>query len=201
MLGNAHIRNGFYLALVYLVISGNYLGNLFGCRVQLLFRENMWIKHLLGFFTAYFLIVLSTPPEGYDAKQTLVFAALIYLWFFLTTKMHVRMWIPMILVLLTSYGIYTYTKQQKSQHVSEDGATEGAEGDAELDIRLQQIQAVATLLGVILTLVGVVAYYGEKKIEYEELFDAQKFWLGVPECKFESPTVSVGESLLAAFTR
>lgn len=194
---NPHLRNGFYLALVYLVISGNYLGNLFGCRVQLLFRENMWIKHLLGFFTAYFLIILSTPPEGYDAKQTLVFAALIYLWFFLTTKMHVRMWIPMILVLLTSYGIYTYTKQQKQQ-TNQDGGEESA---SDLDIRLQQIQTVATLLGVILTLVGVVAYYGEKKIEYEELFDAQKFWLGVPECKFESPTVSVGESLLAAFTR
>jgi hypothetical protein len=193
MLENTHLHNGFYLALVYLVISGNYLGNLFGCRVQLLFRENMWIKHVLGFFTAYFLIVLSTPPEGYDAKQTLLFAGLIYIWFFLTTKMHVRMWIPMILVLLASYGIYVYTKQQTSK--GEETAV-----DKDTTERLQQLQSIATILGVILTLVGVVAYYGEKKIEFEETFDAWKFWSGVPECKFESPTVSIGESLMAAFT-
>lgn len=186
------LRNGFYLALIYLVISGNYLGNLFGCRVQLLFRENMWIKHLLGLFTAYFLIVLSTPPAEYDSKQTLVFTALIYFWFFLTTKMHVRMWIPMILVLLASYGVYMYMKQSATNE--EEGAK-----DEDQTARLHQLQSVATLLALILTAVGVVAYYGEKKIEFEETFDVWKFWSGVPECKFESPTVSIGESLLAAF--
>lgn len=192
MLDASHLRNGFYLALVYLVISGNYLGNLFGCRVQLLFRENMWIKHLLGFFTAYFLIVLSTPPAEYDSKQTLLFTGLIYLWFFMTTKMHVRMWIPMILVLLASYGVYVYMKQQTTNE-------EEASKDEERTARLHQFQSIATILAVILTFVGVVAYYGEKKIEFEETFDAWKFWSGVPECKFESPTVSIGESLLAAF--
>lgn len=191
---SAHLRNGFYLALIYLVISGNYLGNLFGCRVQLLLRENMWIKHLLGFFTAYFLIVLSTPPAEYDSKQTLVFAALIYIWFFLTTKMHVRMWIPMILVLLASYGVYVYMKQ------SADNEEEGAK-DEEQTARLHQLQSIATILAAVLTLVGVVAYYGEKKVEFEETFDAWKFWSGVPECKFESPTISIGESLMAAFTK
>lgn len=186
------LRNGFYLALIYLVISGNYLGNLFGCRVQLLFRENMWIKHLLGFFTAYFLIVLSTPPAGYSSHQTLLFAGAIYIWFFLTTKMHVRMWIPMILVLLTSYGVYVYMKQV-------DANKEDVPRDEENTERLHQLQSVATLLSLILTVVGVLAYYGEKKIEFEETFDVWKFWSGVPECKFESPTVSIGESLLAAF--
>lgn len=191
---SAHLRNGFYLALIYLVISGNYLGNLFGCRVQLLLRENMWIKHLLGFFTAYFLIVLSTPPAEYDSKQTLLFAALIYIWFFLTTKMHVRMWIPMILVLLVSYGIYVYLKQS-----GDNG--EAASKDEESIERLHQFQSIATILAAVLTLVGVVAYYGEKKVEFEETFDAWKFWSGVPECKFESPTISIGESLMAAFTK
>jgi hypothetical protein len=191
------LPNGFYLALVYLVISGNYLGNLFGCRVQQLFREEMWLKHLLGLFTAYFLIVLSTPPDGYSALQTAALTVVIYGWFFLTTKMHVKMWIPMILAALVAYVLYVYKKQALPTPTSSD-AKEDATVTQQRDM-VTNGQKAAVLFSVIVTMLGVVAYFGEKRLEYGEDFDTWTFWTGVPECRFATPPVSLSTSLMAAF--
>jgi hypothetical protein len=190
------LPNGFYLALVYLVISGNYLGNLFGCRVQQLFREEMWLKHLLGLFTAYFLIILSTPPEGYSALQTAALTVVIYGWFFLTTKMHVKMWIPMILVALLAYVLHVYKKQALPT------ATPDAKEEAAVTERrdmITNLQKAAVLFAGIVTVLGTVAYFGEKRLEYGTEFDTWTFWTGVPECRFATPPVSLTTSLMAAF--
>jgi hypothetical protein len=189
------LPNGFYLALVYLVISGNYLGNLFGCRTQQLFHESMWLKHVLGVFTTYFLIVLSTPPEGYSAVETMGLTGVIYFWFFLTTKMHVKFWIPMILTILATYGIYVYKKQAfpSSPTDSKDPKTN------EKVEQLTNVQKAMVLFAGIVTVLGVVAYFGEKRLEYGEDFDTLTFWTGVPECRFATPPVSITTSLLAAF--
>jgi hypothetical protein len=182
----SHISNGFYLALVYLVISGNYLGSLFGCKIQQLFRENMLVKHVLGLFTSYFLIILSTPPENYTAESTLVLTLVIYMWFFLTTKMHVYFWIPMILSVLGAYLLWVYKKQKLAK-------------EEEWKKWVESIQRVAVLFAGVLTAMGVVAYYGEKKLEYGDDFTAWKFWMGVPECRYATPPVSITTSMLAAF--
>lgn len=194
------LPNGFYLALVYLVISGNYLGNLFGCRTQQLFRESMWLKHVLGVFTTYFLIVLSTPPDGYSAIATMVLTCVIYFWFFMTTKMHVKFWIPMILAVLATYGLYVYKKQALSADSKEDSATEKAKKVKKTE-QITNIQKATVLFAIIATVLGVVAYFGEKRIEYGEDFDAVVFWTGVPECRLTTPSISITTSLFAAFER
>ncbi len=183
----AHVSNGFYLALVYLVISGNYLGNLFGCKIQQLFRENMFVKHVLGLFTAYFLIILSAPPENYTAESTLALTVVIYLWFFLTTKMHVYFWIPMILAVLGAYLLWVYKKQKS------------AKGEPVEKEWMEPLQRAAVLFAGILTILGTVAYFGEKKLEYGGDFDAWKFWTAVPECRYSTPPTSITTSILAAF--
>lgn len=182
------LPNGFYLALVYLVISGNYLGSLFGCRTQQLFRDSMWMKHLLGLFTTYFLIVLSTPPEGYGASETIALTTAIYAWFFLTTKMHVKFWIPMILAVLAAYFLHVYKKQ-----------TVSAEPPKEKTQWIQTAQQIAVGFAGLMTMLGVLAYYGEKRLEYGTAFDTWTFWSGKPECRGDTPHVPLRKSFLAAF--
>ncbi len=189
------LPNGFYLAMVYLVISGNYLGNLFGCRTQQLFRESMWMKHILGLFTTYFLIVLSTPPEGYGATETIALSGIIYVWFFLTTKMHVKFWIPMILAVLAAYFMYVYKKQTlPAQPTENEKAAVAAKSET-----IQKAQQVSIGFAIFLTLLGVLAYFGEKRLEYGKDFSAWTFWTGVPECRFATPSVPIQKSLMAAF--
>ena len=181
------LKNGFYLAIVYLIISSNFLGNLFGCRIQQLFANNMPIKHLLGFLTVFFLIVLSDPPEGYTIHKTIVLTVAIYVWFFLTTKMHVSFWVPMILSVFLAFVLYTYRKEA------------GSDVSKERQDMMEKIQTVAVIFAGVLTAIGVAAYYGEKKLEYDADFDAATFWLGKPDCKYATPPTSISDSLAALF--
>jgi hypothetical protein len=180
------LKNGFYIALIYLVISGNYLGNLFGCRVQQMFSQSVAMKHVLGLFTTYFLIILSTPPEDMNHKETLGFSLGIYTWFFFTTKMHVSFWIPMISIMLIAYGLYVFQKQ-------------AVKNNEKRDEHLELVQTVCTVLGAIVTIVGVLTYYGEKKLEYKSNFTPYKFWAALPSCRGKTPTVPILKSLKAAF--
>ncbi len=178
--------NGFYLALIYLVISGNYLGNLFGCRIQQLMSNNFSMKHLLGFLTTYFLIVLSSPPEGFSNWTVFGITAVIYIWFFLTTKMNVSFWIPMILSVMAAYFLYIYNKQEKVQE--------------ETGEKIGLVQSVLVTLSAVLTMIGVVSYYGEKKLEYGYQFKPDVFWFGVnKDCRQMTPAISLYDSLSAAF--
>jgi Ca2+/Na+ antiporter len=161
----------------------------------------MWIKHLLGVFTTYFLIILSTPPEGYTALGTIGFTVVIYFWFFLTTKMHVHFWIPMILAILASYFIYVYKMQSATDAdaaAKAAGNTNTDKEDAKTADTLKTIQKVSILFAAALTVLGVLAYYGEKQIEYGDAFDSRVFWMGEPDCKSRTPPVSISRSLLAA---
>ena len=42
--------------ILCLLISGNYLGELFPCRVQQLFSKNMFVKHVLGLLSLMFFV-------------------------------------------------------------------------------------------------------------------------------------------------
>jgi hypothetical protein len=181
------LSNGFYLVLIYLVISSNYLGNLFGCRIQTLFHNNVYIKHLLGFFTTYFFIVLATPPAGSTNMSLLGFAGLMYVWFYVTTKMSVTYWVPMILCVLLAYFLYIYNKQE------EDVAK------PEMKQRIEVVQSILTAAAAVLTVVGVVVYYGEKKLEYGPSFKPGDFWFGLPNCKNKTPNFAMGNRFKAAF--
>jgi Ca2+/Na+ antiporter len=189
-----HLSNGFYLVLIYLVISANDLGNLFGCRMQALFSRNIAIKHLLGLFTAYFFIILSSPPENYNHLATILLTVVIYGWFFLTTKMHVIFWIPMILIALLSYFIYIFRTQTKDDEDKSE-ITQFIQDNGE------KIQGIATIVAGVLTVLGVITYYGEKKIEFGNKFDQSTFWIGIPVCRSKTAHVSIVESFKAAFNR
>jgi uncharacterized membrane protein YiaA len=142
---------------------------------------------MIQIFTTYFLIILSTPPEDLDPRETLVFALGIYLWFFFTTKMHMSFWIPMISIMLIAYGIYVYQKHTNDKK-------------EEKNETLKTIQTVGTVIGAILTIVGVVVYYGEKKLEYKSAFTPYRFWANVPSCRGKTPAVPILKSLKAAFS-
>jgi Ca2+/Na+ antiporter len=145
------------------------------------------MKHLLAFLTVFFLIVLSDPPEGYTINHTLGLTLVIYIWFFLTTKMHLSFWVPMILSVFLAFVLYTYKKEAGS-----DIAKERQE-------LMEKIQTVVVIFAGVLTVIGVAAYYGEKKLEYDADFDFTTFWLGKPECKYATAPTSISDSLAALF--
>lgn len=157
-----HIQHGFYLVLLYLLISGNYLNHLLGCKIHAILENTLWLKHLLGFMTTYFLIILAIPPSAYGHQETVGFAAVIYVWFYLTTRMNATFWVPMITIATFAYFIYVYIGQRKLK-------------DA-FAARAKQIQRLAIIAAAALTIVGVAVHYGERKVAEGTRFRAWTFW-------------------------
>ena len=52
-------RSAMAIFIFLLIISGNYLGNLFPCKVQEQFENNIYLKHFLGYFTLLFFVILT----------------------------------------------------------------------------------------------------------------------------------------------
>lgn len=184
------VEHGFYIALIYLIISGGYLSNTLGCKVQKLFQENMLIKHIIGLFTTYFLVILADAPKNFTNKETIVFSVFVYFWFFMTTKMQVYFWIPMILLMMLAYCIYSYMKQAYDDNTKVEHLAVHQEKKI-----LEPIQTICLFTSIILTVIGVLVYYGEKKIEYGTQFDPWIFWAGKPECRERIAKIPITKSL------
>ena len=160
--------------VLYLIISGNFLANLFGCRTQYSLTNLMWLKHILGFMTMYFFIVLVYSKSRWSTTPTtqLLFTILCYIIFIISTKMDYKWWIAFILILSTIYILQVYkdhyqTKEQYKQ-------------------KYTTYQTYLSYLASITVIIGFIIYFGKKKIEYKDNFDLYTFLLGKPSCSFNA---------------
>lgn len=174
------------LFVLYLMISSNFLGSLFGCQVQDLMTNNMLLKHLLGFLTLYFFVSLVDPSQ-YSPLQKLMFTVLIYLCFVLSTKLDSKAWIVFITLLALVYILYIIKDSIQDE-------------DAKKFISASQLTLVCS--SILVLILGSIYYLGEKKLEYGKDFSYAKFFAGTPVCRHKTPEMnkSVLEMFNAAFS-
>lgn len=165
--------------ILYLIISGNFLANLFGCRTQEALNTNMWLKHLLGFMTMYFFVVLvDSKSKWSDSPRTqMLFTLLFYVIFILTTRMDYKWWLAFIIGLSVIYILQVYKDHEKTE-------------DQERQ-QLETYQKYITYVVGIIILLGFMIYYGRKKAEYGKNFDHMTFLLGKTSCSFNKEPVEL----------
>jgi hypothetical protein len=158
--------------ILYLIISGNFMASLFGCRTQELLANNMFMKHILGFMTMFFFIVLvdSNSAWSNNPKTQLLFTLIFYAVFLITTRMDYKWWIAFILLLSTIYILQIYKEHKDT--------TEDEKEKYEL------YQKYLIYITGFIIFAGFIIYYGRKKKEYGSSFDHLKFLLGKPQCSF-----------------
>ena len=165
--------NSKYLFILYLVISSNYLGNLFGCKIQDLMTNNFIIKHILGFLTFFFFVTLADSSNSLTMKNKFILSLLIYAIFVLSTKINFKAWVIMILSLGFIYVVeiikQNYNEEKDNNKIKKK--------------YIEYLEIVAFITAFISLITGFVYYLGEKKIEYKDNFDYLKFFLGNPVCK------------------
>lgn len=160
-----------------LILSGNYLGELFPCKVQMIFNNNMYVKHTLGFLTLLFFVAL-TIPEVKEQDNFIGFTTLIYLWFILMAKCYYTIWF----VVFGLVGVLYVLQMYKSDKKSKDGE-EGAENTEVMD----QVEKGLIIGTFIMTAIGFLTYMGAKKREYGKNFKYLTFIFGMPSCRGQSP--------------
>jgi hypothetical protein len=176
-----------YLFLLYLMVSSNYLGSLFGCRVQHLMENNMLIKHVLAFFALYFTISLMDRQSVEQSPIKKVLHALgIYGLFVVSTKMHYKIWSIYILMLAVIYTISILRKQSdliKPEHHE----------------KVDTVQRWLMYASLAILVVGFFFYYGEKKLEFKKKFKFWDFLIGNPKCQHRTMQTSISKRARAIF--
>jgi len=161
-----------------LIVSGNYLGELFPCRVQAIFNSNMYVKHTLGFLTLLFFVAL-TIPEVKEQENFIGYTTLIYLWFIMMAKCYYTIWF----VVFGLVGLLYVLQMYKGKEEKKDG--EGGAKDLEM---IKNVERVLIIGSFVMTVLGFLVYMGAKKIEYKKNFSYLQFIFGMPSCKGQSPS-------------
>jgi hypothetical protein len=194
------------LFIIYLLISCNFLANLFSCNLQQLLSDNMYVKHIFGFFTMLFCIVYVDSNIIKESKyiEGFFYAIIFYIWFWLTTKTHLYTTIIILLLLLIVYILQIHInvrnqKLEKKQTELDQNKTKLNQEQKNIDqeqiklnksidkIKLSQYIIIGFAFAI--TIFGFIHYYSKKRGEYGEKrtdeieWNTLTFMLGDTKCK------------------
>ena len=163
-----------FIFTLYLIIAVNFLVQIFSCNLQKHLHSNMYLKHLIGFFTLFFFITLAknTPSDDeYLYFRRLGTTILLYFIFVFSTKLtHITFWIFIILVCV-NFIIRNYMESLDPEKFKEKIE------------KLELASDIVTLISVVVLIIGFIIYYMEKRQEYGKEFDHEIFLVGVRKCK------------------
>jgi len=174
--------------ILILIISANFLGQLFPCKIQRILDCNIYIKHIFSFLTLMFFVILSAPIGGsMKVNDILIKGFILYILFIILTKTNHIVFLIIIILLGVLYLLVLKINEIKDSN------------NKELEDRLNVIYNYISYLILILLIIGFLMYMGEKKIEFKNKFEYSKFIFGIPYCRGVSPKVSFLKSLKYAF--
>lgn len=158
----------------YMIIACNFIPEIFGCKLQTLLRTNMLAKHITGFLLLFFLVIY-VKPENVDKEilYNISLSSILYVWFFMTTR------IPFVLLIFTIILlIVIYILDVRKNRLSIDTK----KNEKEIN-DIETIQKLITYTIILITIIGFIYYYGQKKMEYKDNFELYKFLTGTIRCR------------------
>lgn len=185
--------NIFCIFIFILIVSANFLAEIFPCRIQYLLRSNMYVKHIFGLFTMIFFVVLSSGIKDKDIFTIVQISTLLYILFILISKSQIYTFYFILMLLCITYIIHIIKEKEKENKDEKNDTLEKINN-------YEYIMYVLYILIIIITILGVILYMGEKKIEYKNSFNYITFFFGKPSCKGKSPNVNLFKSLKYAFS-
>jgi len=200
--------NIFTIFIFILIISGNFMA-LVPCKLQDELNNNMYVKHLFGLFTMIFFVTLAAPVKDKTISTVTFNSFLLYLLFILITKVHVKIFYVIagllgttyIAVLLKEADLDKINANASATDVKNNDTMEQAKENPKNVILTNQLKIYdivifySYILILILTFIGVLAYMGEKKIEYKKNFKYVTFFLGKTVCKHSSSNIDMIKAL------
>jgi Ca2+/Na+ antiporter len=177
--------------LLILAVSGNFVGETLSCKTQFHMSNNMAVKHLVILMLIYFTLnfTSSETPHPLEVSTKTVFIWIVFVMF---TKMTVKHTLAGFLVLIAFFVLtnlidYKEAQEQKQEQEGTEGEEKEQEGKVvkkgnRLDLYKKGQQGLFFVFLVILVS-GFTSYMMEKRVEYGNKFEMQKFLLGVTKCK------------------
>tara|TARA_Y100000589_G_C27078845_1_gene598713 strand:- start:295 stop:924 length:630 start_codon:yes stop_codon:yes gene_type:complete len=99
--------SGFFL--LYLIISGNFLGSTFSCGFQNKLSQNILLRYFLIFFSLFFFVMLSRKDaENNNPFESLLSTIPVFLLYLISIKCKTNFLLSIIIIVFTIYFINLY---------------------------------------------------------------------------------------------
>ena len=167
-----------------LLISGNYIGELLPCKIQKFVKEDMYFKHVLGFMTLLFFVVVTMPSVFGD--KIILNSIILYIFYLFFIKTHYVFW--SINVILFSIIYLADIHLGNIDNNNKDNNKDNNSVSKEMYL-FEQVRIIMLVLIMMLTIFGFLIYLGNKKREYGKKFTYLMFFLGRPSCRGTSPDI------------
>ena len=192
------IDDSFPLSTIFvliLIISAGFILQIFPCRLQNALNTNMYLKHLFGFFTLLFVVVINSSLK--NRKYIFLKSLLLYIFFILLTKTDYNFLIVILILLGLTYVIFL-EKDRLENEKDKNPNTKTPDEDKKISFYTNIINIIYIVI-ILFTIVGVFAYMGEKKLEYKKSFNYITFFIGKTDCKNTIKSAPIIKSLKHAF--
>ena len=189
MLDNIYIQNGLNgIFLMFIVMFGEYIEKLFPCGFQKLFIRNIYCKYILAFFILFTSVILSKDELIKNNNIFILFgiSVILYIWLICMTKMNVYFFITLLILLFILFTYVEYNKNKTEEKYKKTYNT---------------ITLTIFILSILITVVGFLLYYGEKKYEYKKMFSWKSFFFDSINCNFNPPKGTMKDYFLAIFNK
>jgi len=170
--------------LMTLIVSANFLAETFPCKIQYLLKNSMYFKHFFGFLTMMFFVILTIPNRKIQIKKLLFDSVMLYVGFILLGKTHSPVFFIIFSILCIIY-ILELMKNEKKDKIMEN------EGDYNTYKKLEFYQNILKYLSIVLLIIGVLSYMGDKKLEYKKNFNYELFIVGKQSCNNDVNNLTV----------
>lgn len=175
-MNNNFISNAPYnsLFIIYLMIACNFLPQLFSCQMQNILKNHMYVKHIVGFLTILFCIILvdTTIQKENRYFEGFIYAIIFYIWFWVTTKTNLYITLNIIVLFLIIYLLQLY----KNTLIDDEDNKIYKE-------KISNLQIFIVIIAIIVSIIGFIMYYLEKKEEYKNNWNYTNFLIGTIDCK------------------
>lgn len=185
--------------VLYLMVSFNFIPEIFGCHLQVLLTNSFWMKHLIGLLTVFFFINVTTTSVPWDLGIKFGFSLVLYVLFVFSNKSEYASQIGFVVIIFIMYIIQLVRDQLKKN-------AENVVEPEELEKLLKQIKVLGYVQGglfgsgMVMILIGHVIYIGKKKMEFGKKFDYFDMLKGSTNCKgTDKRFYTVGEALSSTF--
>jgi len=165
---------------IYLIIACNFLGDLLGCKLKKLLQENMYVKHIIGYLTLAFLVILTSVDINNEDNliKSIIYSFILYLWFICTTKTHIYTTLVVLIIFFIMYVLSIRIKILQKN-------IENDKTKKEID-RLNLINLSLLVVAFVITFFGILYYLMLKKKELStraEKFSYITFLIGKHKCR------------------
>ena len=183
------------LFLLFLIMAGSFIGDIFNCTLKKILTNNIYIKHIVFIFLIYFTIDFTDNKRKHPFK-ILKLTIMLWTFYMMTIRMDIYFTLIVFILLFILYIIdeyfeyiiqeEIYAKFKNFENLNFDKKDEIKKTLENKHNYLKEINNVLEYIIVITVLMGFILYFVKQNNRKKSKFPYYKFLLGDLTCSWEN---------------